>query len=120
MNPLVERVSNSVGIDAATAEKAIGIMLNFLMKEGPADKVGKLVEDLPGADDMLAAQSADTGGGMFGGGLMAVAGQLQGIGLDMGQIQGVAKETMGYAREHGDGALVDEIAQSVPGLSQFV
>ena len=49
MEDLVARLSAIAGIDAATAEKAIGIILAFLEKEGPADAVAKNAEDEPAA-----------------------------------------------------------------------
>ena len=51
---------------------------------------------------------------------MGLGQKLMGMGLGMGEISGVAKETMGYARENGAGDSVDEIVASIPGLSQFV
>jgi len=49
-----------------------------------------------------------------------VWGQMMAVGLSMGQVQGVTRETIAYAREKiGDDA-VGEIVGSIPGLSQFV
>jgi hypothetical protein len=55
-----------------------------------------------------------------GGGVMALGQQLMGQGLGMGEITGLAKETMAVAREHAGPDVVDEVVASVPGLSQFV
>jgi hypothetical protein len=38
----------------------------------------------------------------------------------MGEIQGVAQETVEYAKEKGGEDLVNDIVGSIPGLSQFV
>ena len=51
---------------------------------------------------------------------MAVLGKLQGIGLGMGQIQSVTKETVNFAREKAGEDVVNDIIASIPGLSQFV
>ena len=59
-------------------------------------------------------------GAMGGGGLMALAGQLMGLGLDMDQIQAAGKEVFAYAREVAGEQTVGEIAASIPGISQFV
>lgn len=40
MDELIGRLVTNVGIDRAAAEKAAGITLDFLAKQGPADKVG--------------------------------------------------------------------------------
>ena len=51
------------------------------------------------------AASAD----LMGGGAMAVLGKLQGIGLGMGQIQSVTKETVSFAREKAGEDVVNDI-----------
>ena len=56
----------------------------------------------------------------MGGGAMQVLGKLQGIGLGMGQIQAVTKETVTFAREKAGDDIVNDIIGSIPGLSQFV
>ena len=56
----------------------------------------------------------------MGGGVMEVVGKLQGIGLGMGQMQALAKETIGFAREKAGSEVVDAVVKSIPGLSQFV
>ena len=50
MDELVARLVANVGVDKATAEKAVGIILDFLLKEGPSDKVQALIDQLPGAE----------------------------------------------------------------------
>jgi hypothetical protein len=49
MDELIARLVADVGIDRAAAEKAVGIIFEFLLKEGPADKVQPLLAKLPGA-----------------------------------------------------------------------
>ena len=44
MDELVGRLVASIGIDPGVAEKAVGIILAFLLKEGPADKVQALID----------------------------------------------------------------------------
>ena len=48
MVELVDRIATSTGLDRTVAEKAIGIVLDFLSKEGPADKVSALLARLSG------------------------------------------------------------------------
>jgi hypothetical protein len=121
MEELVARLVANVGVDRTAAEKAVGIILDFLRKEGPADKVQTLIDGLPGAEALLQAQASDAGGGMFAmGGLMGAGSKMMAAGLSMGQVQGVTKETIGFAREKlGDDA-VGEIVGAIPGLSQFI
>ena len=122
MNELVARLVADVGVDQAAAEKAIGIILDFLSKEGPADKVRALIDKMPGAQELLAAEQANSGGGgLFSmGGLMGAGTKMMGAGLSMGQVQGVTKEMIAYAREKVGDDAIGEIVGSIPGLSQFI
>lgn len=126
MNELVSQVADRVGIDPATAEKAIGLMLAFLQKEGDGEAVQRMIAAIPGAAD-LAANASGGGGGLLGGlmsamggGVMALGQQLMSQGLGMGEITGLARETMAVAREHAGADVVDQVVASVPGLGQFV
>jgi hypothetical protein len=122
MDELIARLVDHVGIDKVTAEKSVGIILDFLVKEGPADKVQPLIDKLPGAQALIEAQQAsDTGVGMFAmGGLMAAGTKLMGAGLSMGQVQAVTKEVIAYTREKAGEDAIGEIVGAIPGLSQFV
>ena len=44
MDELVERLVANVGISSTAAEQSIGIILDFLKKEGPPEKVQALLE----------------------------------------------------------------------------
>ena len=105
MEELIARLVANVGVDRAAAEKSVGIILDFLVKEGPPDKVQALIDRLPGAQALLEAQQAgDADGGMF----------------SMGQVQGVTKEVIAYSREKAGVDAIGEIVGAIPGLSQFV
>ena len=52
-NELIERLVAKTGIDRPVAQKAVGIILAFLVKEGPAEKVQDLIAQMPGADALL-------------------------------------------------------------------
>jgi hypothetical protein len=120
MEELIGRLVANVGIDKATAEKAVGIMLDFLKKEGPPDTVQTLLDKLPGAEALMAAHAGESGGMFSMGGIMGVGTKLMGIGLSMGQVQGVAKEVIAFAREKAGEDTIGEIVGAIPGLSQFV
>jgi hypothetical protein len=122
MSELVDRIAANVGLDRAVAEKSIGIILDFLSKEGPADKVSALTARLPESEVLLAAAREGDNGGLFSGmgGIMGVGSRLMGAGLDMGQIQAVTRELMAYSREQGVGDTLREIAEAIPGLGQFI
>ena len=118
MNELIDRLVANVGIDKPTAEKAVGIILAFLKKEGPPERVQPLIDSLPGAEALMEGQQ---GGGMFDmGGVMGVGTKLMGAGLSMTQVQAVTKEIIGYTREKAGDEAIGEIVAAIPGLSQFV
>ncbi|MDO9417233.1 hypothetical protein [Pararhizobium sp.] len=130
MNELITRVADNVGIDPATAEKAIGMMLGFLQREAAGGPVARMIEAIPGASEMVAKFNGEGSGGggllgglmaaVGGGGVMALGQQLMSQGLGMGEITSLAKETIAYAKEHAGEETVDEVVASVPGLGQFV
>ena len=43
-----------------------------------------------------------------------------GAGLGMGEISGVSKETIRFAREKAGDGPIDAVVASIPGLGQFV
>jgi hypothetical protein len=118
MDELIARIVASVGIDAVTAEKAAGLILRFLLKEGPATEVQQLVDALPGAEKAMAAAPEGGLGGMMPG-VMGLGSQLMSLGLGMGEISGVSKETIAFAREKAGPAPVDAVIGAIPGLGQF-
>lgn len=128
MEELIGRIAANVGIDEGLARNAVGIILNFLNKEAPADKMQTLLAAIPGAGDMVESSGESSGGlggmlgGMMGGmgGAMAAMNELTSAGLDMGQVQSVTREVVGYAKEKAGDDIVDQIVGNIPGLSQFV
>jgi hypothetical protein len=127
MDELIARVTEKTGLEASVARKAIGLILAFLQKEGPANEVGQLVAALPGAEDAISSAQGDSSGGgimgmmgAMGGGVMALGGQLMGVGVSMGQMQPLGKELFAYGREKAGEDVMGPIVGSIPGLSQFV
>jgi hypothetical protein len=120
MSELIDRVVADVGVDQSVAEKAIGIILDFLSKEGPADQVRSLLARLPDHQSLIAA--AGNEGGMLGGmgGIMGVGAKLMGIGLSMSQIQSTVRTLASFCDEKGGGDDLKAIAAAIPGLSQFM
>lgn len=127
MEELVARISTAVGLDAATAEKAIGMVLAFLQKEGPEAEVAQIFAALPGAEAAAAAGAQESGGMMGGlmnmmggGGVMGLGQKLMSAGLGMGEIQALSKELFAAVREKAGEDAVGAIVGAIPGLSQFV
>ena len=128
MEELLARITQKTGLDAATAQKAIGIILAYLKKEGPPAEVNRLLAAMPGSEDVI-AQSGDGGPGglmgglmgmMGGGGIMALGTQLMGAGIGMGQMEPLGRELFDYGREKAGEDTMGAIVGAIPGLSQFV
>jgi hypothetical protein len=120
MDELIGRLAAKAGIDDAVAEKTIGIILGFLRNEGPSDKVQALIDEIPGAEAVIAASDKSGGlGKLMGGGLMALGTKLMALGLGISEIQGVARELFRFGRDKIGADRMGEIIAGTPGLSQF-
>lgn len=120
MDELIGRLVAKAGIDSAVAEKTLGIMLDFLRNEGPADEVQALIDEIPGAEGAL--EATERGGGfarLMGGGLMAVGTRLMGLGLGISEIQSIARELFRFGRDRIGADRMSEIIAGTPGLSHF-
>jgi len=125
MDELIGRLVAETGIDRATAEKAVGIILDFLVKEGPADKVQPLLAKLPGAEALMQKAAGESGGlgGLMGGamgGVMGAGMRMMSAGLSMGQVQSVTRAVIAYTRDKAGEDAVGAIVAAIPGLAQFV
>jgi hypothetical protein len=117
MDELIGRLVANVGVDRAAAEKAIGIILQFLHTEGPPDKVRELIDRVPGAGDALdTATSESTGDG----GIMGAGTRMMAAGLSVTEIQAVTREVLGFAGEKVGDEAVGEIVGGIPGLGHFM
>ena len=120
MDELIGQLATKAGIDSVVAEKTIGIVLGFLRKEGPSDKVQALIDQIPGAEAAIAANNSSGGlARLMGGGLMAVGTRLMALGLSMSEIQSVARELFRFGRDKIGADQMGEIIAGTPGLSQF-
>jgi hypothetical protein len=127
MEELIARITQATGLDAQTAQKAVGIILSFLKKDGPPEEIAKLLAAMPGAEDVI-AQSGDGGpGGLMGGfmgamggGAMVLGQQLMSAGVGMGQMQPLGRELFAFGREKAGEDVMGAIVGSIPGLNQFV
>ncbi len=118
MDELIARLVANVGVDRDAAKKAVGVIFEFLLEEGPPDKVRALMDRLPRAEGQTEAQQDLSGGGM--GGIMGAGAKMMAAGLSMGEVEGVTREVIAYAREHAGDEAVGEVVGAIPGLSQFI
>ncbi|MCJ2013959.1 DUF2267 domain-containing protein [Methylobacterium sp. J-076] len=131
MEELLARVCARTGLDAATAQTAVGHILAFLQKEGPEAQVSQLMAALPGSESLVAESNAGEGGGggglmgmlggmLGGGGVMALGQKLMAAGVPMGQMQPLGQELFTVGREKAGEDVMGPIVGSIPGLNQFV
>ncbi|MDP4023203.1 DUF2267 domain-containing protein [Methylobacterium sp. NEAU 140] len=129
MEELLARVTARTGLDAETAQTAVGQILAFLQKEGPETEVGQLMAALPGSEALVAEANAGNGGGGggllgmlggMGGGVMALGQKLMSAGVPMNQMQPLGQELFAVGREKAGEDVMGPIIGSIPGLSQFV
>lgn len=130
MEELTARISQKTGLDPETVQKAVGLILAYLQREGPPAEVSQLFAALPGAEQIV-AQSGDGGPGASGGGFMGMLGgmgggvmelgsKLMSAGVSMGQMQPLGRELFAYGREKAGEDVMGPIVGAIPGLSQFV
>ena len=126
MEELIARITNRTGVDAGTAQTAIGHILAFLQKEGPAEDVHQLLAELPGSETAIADSNKEEGGGLMGmlggmgGGVMALGQKLMSAGVPMNQMQPLGQELFAYGREKAGEDVMGRIVGAMPGLNQFV
>ena len=120
MDELIGRLASKAGIGRIVAEETVGIILNFLRSEGHSDKVQALINQIPGAEPVIAASNNNSAiGRLMGGGLMAVGTRLMGFGLGMSEIQGIARELFRFGRDKIGADQMGAIIAGTPELSQF-
>lgn len=114
MDEFIDQIAAKTSLDPAAARKAVGIIVNFLAREGPPDEVGRLMDGLPGGR----ALGEEHGGAS--GGLLGVFNDLTAAGLGMEQVQTLTREFIKLCREKVGDESVDEVVNGIPGLTQFI
>ena len=125
MDDLIGRLVANAGVDRTAAQKAVGIIVQFLLEEGPPEKVRAPIQRVPGAGTAMALDSStstsSSSPSMLGaiGNLTGVGSQMTAAGVSVGRIRAVARETISFARETTGGDAVGEIVGAIPGLGRF-
>ena len=131
LQELIDRIVAAAGVPPEKAAKALGIILNLIQTQGNQNKVGELMDKLPGARALVEQHGGDGaghgGGGLLGmlaggmmGGPLAAISKLSAAGLSMDQIKALGTTTLDYAKEKAGPELVKEVAGAIPGLSGYV
>src|SRR5438128_911355 len=103
MDDLIGRLVANTGVDRTAAENAVGIVPQFLRKEGPTKQVHALIQHMPGADTaVLLSSPSSRSPGMFAavGGLMGFGSQMMTAGPSADEIQAVTREATSFTHEN--------------------
>jgi hypothetical protein len=135
MDNLIARVATAANLSPDVARKTVALIVDFIQREASEDAVRDLFTKAPELQAIVASGASTGGegmgfglkglmgiaaGAMGGGGLMALGGELMGLGLGMDQIQTAGREVFAYAREVAGDQTIGEITASIPGLAQFI
>jgi hypothetical protein len=112
MDTLINEIAEETGADRDAVRHAIGIVISFLAREGPADKVQPLFDKMPEARAMIEPNGPR---GIFG-----VFNALSGTGLGLSEIQAVARAFLSRVKAKVGAKEVDAVIASIPGLNQFI
>lgn len=135
MDNLIAQVASSAGVTPDIARQAVALIVDFLRREAPDDAMEAVFKSAPelraiaasapgaggeGMGGMVKGLMGTGMGSMGGGGLMALGGDLMGLGLGMDQIQAIGHKVFEYARAQAGDDVMGEISAAIPGLSQFI
>ena len=155
MQEIIDKIAAQVGIDPAVADKAVAMIVNFIVTQVPAEYADMIKQNVPGFEELATVGAAHTqaaeaeggGGGLMGalgglmgggslmgalGGLMggsqgggmgaamALLGNLQKDGLDIGQIKDVAGGLVGNLRQVAGDEVVDKLMAQIPGAEHLI
>jgi hypothetical protein len=131
VSELIAALASRTGIDAETARKGLGAVLNFLKGHLSPEQFDQLQTAVPEAPDMLSACEPDAGGSGQGllGSVAGLAGKLlggkagegagllatlSGLGLDAGQIQAFLTQAFELLRQYLPAELAERIQSLIP------
>lgn len=134
IDQLIQMVTQKLGIDPAMAEKAVGIVMSLIQKEGDGAAVSQLFDNIPGAADLASKFSGSAGqdaaggllgkvAGMLGGGAGDVVGSIGALketGLSMDQLGDMAPLVKNFLAENAGEDVVNQALSSVPALKGFL
>ena len=114
MDQLVADIAAKAGVSPAVARKGLAIIVSFVAREAPPDKVTPVLDKLPGARDLAKESTSKSSG------LMGVFNDLTATGLGLSGVQQAARMFVAHAKAKAGDKEVDALVRSIPGLSQFV
>lgn len=114
MEEIIERVAAQTGIAADVVRNALGIVVRFLARAAPQERIAALADKLPGLDAMTAEAGAGAGD------ILGVLNELAESGLGLGEIQKVLGAFLDEARARVGADEIDALIASIPALRQFI
>ncbi|MGQ3672982.1 hypothetical protein ACT6QG_11365 [Xanthobacter sp. TB0136] len=126
MDDLIARLVARHKVNEETARALVLIVLQYLVREAPEDKLAPIIAAHPWIPEVLAGagpeQEATPASHHFGGmaRLMEVADRMMTHGLTMSEVQSTVRDTVDYARENAGDEAVDALVRAIPGLRQVV
>ncbi len=113
MDELIGRLAADAGV---AAEPSIGIVLDFLAKEEPADKMKMVWARLRRVETLKKTACAEAGMSV----VTAAGVRMMGTGFSFGQVQGVTRQFIPGSRGEIGEDKVGQMVGAIPGFSQFV
>lgn len=137
MDEIIASISRSLNLSESAVRSGAGIILNFLKEKVSATDFDQLLQQFPGAADLLssapAAGAAGSGGllggllgkagGLLGGNLSGAAeavGALQQAGVPLDKAVPLLKEFLSQARTVAGPDAIDTILSKVPALQALL
>lgn len=135
MKDLIDQISSELDIESPVAERAVLVIMNILRKYAPEDKFELFLNAIPGANALMSSEkqtdpssSSDQMSNPFldligndeANPLMELMTQMQTVGLDMDQAKVIGLDILEFAKSTAGVAVVRDVTDSIPGLSQFL
>lgn len=134
VSSLVSQVARQVGIDEATANQAVGSVLNFIKSQLGDSQFGQLLGQIQGADGLANQPAAESTGGMFGGlakmagsmlggeagDSLELAGKLKGLGLSQEQITKLASTVADFVQANLGADSLESLKSKIPALGSLL
>lgn len=103
MDDRIGRLVAHSGVDRMAADKAVGVIVQFLLNEGPPEKVPARIRRMSSIDDAAMPASSSSVRSPR-----------------MGKTQAINSETLIFAREKAREGAVGRVVDAIPGLGPFV
>lgn len=128
MNPIITLLSQKVGLSEEAVKSGLAIILGLLKEKAPGSDFEKLINMIPGANELLGSvpAPATTGGGLLGGILGAIGGQageaakalsaFQEAGIPVDKITPLVRGLFDQIKASGGEELTGKLLESIPAL----